>query len=872
MEEERFLLIGNNKFASALKFQRSKEEYELSKKIKRLGSMVTLTLMLLMSINSFFVNQASAADEFDDLRARWKEMITGGTAYNPLDPDIAGKITAITATANTHWSSMDKTPGTYLWSDLTSTTDSSQITTAYGRIKLMALAYATTGSSLHNSAALLADIKTALDWIYTNRYNESVTKYGNWWDWEIGVPLNLNDTVVMLYDNLSPAQITNYMTAVNKFQPSVSMTGANRAWECTIIAVRGIIVKDAAKMIAARDGLSPLFAYVNSGDGFYTDGSFIQHEKHPYNGGYGTALITDIGNLMYLLSGSTWAVTHTGKQNAYDWVYDSFEPLIYKGAMMDMSRGRNISRSYAQDHDTGVSAIKAIIRLSQSAPAADKAAFRSMVKYWINTNTYRDFFTYAPINMILLAKEIDANATSRGELIKHKQYPRMDQAVHLRPGFGFAVNMSSSRIYNYESINGENLKGWYTGDGMTYLYNNDISQYTDNFWPTVNPYRLPGTTEDTLTRSNSSGKSYLSSRSWVGGTSILGLYGISGMAADINDTNLTANKSWFMFDDEVVALGSGITTTGQTGNGWDGTPRKVETTVENRKLTSSGNNALTVNGTAKSTALGWSETMTGVNWVHLAGNAAGSDIGYYFPGGTTLKGLREARTGKWRDIDGRSSSSTAPITGNYATLWLDHGTNPTNADYSYVLLPGKTSAQVSSYAANPHITVLENSTNVQAVREKNLNITAANFWTSGHTAGIITSDSKASVMTKENAGSDIEVSVSDPTQVNTGSITIEIAKRAFGTISADAGITVSQLSPTIKFSVNVSGAKGKTFKAKFNLSPTLYEAEDLPTTASGAVQADFTDSQSSNGAGNKLDANGVNDYVEYSLDVPSSGT
>ncbi|SFW62204.1 hypothetical protein SAMN02799630_04987, partial [Paenibacillus sp. UNCCL117] len=81
-----------------------------------------------------------------------------------------------------------------------------------------------------------------------------------------------------------------------------------------------------------------------------------------------------------------------------------------------------------------------------------------------------------------------------------------------------------------------------------------------------------------------------------------------------------------------------------------------------------------------------------------------------------------------------------------------------------------------------------------------------------------------------------------------------------------------QLSPTIKFSVNVSGAKGKTFKAKFNLSPTLYEAEDLPTTASGAVQADFTDSQSSNGAGNKLDANGVNDYVEYSLDVPSSGT
>ena len=29
--------------------------------------------------------------------------------------------------------------------------------------------------------------------------------------------------------------------------------------------------------------------------------------------------------------------------------------------------------------------------------------------------------------------------------------------------------MSSSRIANFESINGGNLHGWYTGNGMTYL-------------------------------------------------------------------------------------------------------------------------------------------------------------------------------------------------------------------------------------------------------------------------------------------------------------------------------------------------------------------------------------------------------------------
>ena len=29
------------------------------------------------------------------------------------------------------------------------------------------------------------------------------------------------------------------------------------------------------------------------------------------------------------------------------------------------------------------------------------------------------------------------------------------------------------------------IDAWYTGDGMTYLYDNDLAQYSDSFWPTV---------------------------------------------------------------------------------------------------------------------------------------------------------------------------------------------------------------------------------------------------------------------------------------------------------------------------------------------------------------------------------------------------
>jgi hyaluronate lyase len=157
--------------------------------------------------------------------------------------------------------------------------------------------------------------------------------------------------------------------------------------------------------------------------------------------------------------------------------------------------------------------------------------------------------------------------------VQTKVYAGMDQAVHLRPGFGFGVSMSSHRIGTYESTNGENLKGWYTGVGMTYLYNNDPLQFTD-YWPTVNKYRLPGTTIDTMPREDEEGAGYLSPKTWAGGTELLGQYATAGMDLKGYGSTLKAKKSWFMFDDEVVALGTGITSTDN---------RTIETTEQSRQ-------------------------------------------------------------------------------------------------------------------------------------------------------------------------------------------------------------------------------------------------------------------------------------------------
>lgn len=780
------------------------------------------------------------ADEYDDLRLKWRDTIVG-TGYDTGDSNVASRLTTIANQANSYWGSMDVTPTrTFLWSDAASTTISAQISTNYSRLRAMALAYATPGCSLAGNTALLTDILGGLDWMHANRYNATKSIYDNWYDFEIGSPISLTDMAVLLYDQLSPTQMSNFMGTVEKFTPSATtqapggtsgtFTGANRMWKIRVVAVRGAVVKDGAKLLAARDAFSNLFAYVTSGDGFYADGSYVQHGVHPYTAGYGNALLSTIAPVMSWLSGSTWEVTDPSQANLFRWVFDSFEPIIYRGAALDLVRGREVGRANSSPQPTGHTIMDSILQIAQFASPADAARMKSLVKEWALTDTVRDFVSNRPLPTLTLAKQLvnDPGVSPRGELIAHFTFPEMDRVVHHAAGYEFGLSMCSTRIANFESINGENLRGWFTGDGMTSLYTSDLGQYADAYWATIDQYRMPGVTADVTHNKlpsvahsigpRAQGQSTTSPHNWVGGAT-LGRYGAAGMQFKGVGVTLTGKKSWFMFDDEIVCLGAGITSTDN---------RPIETVVDNRKIAADGANAFTVNGVAKSTALGWSESLSGVNWAHLAGPVSGSDIGYYFPQAASLAAVREARTGAWNDIDDGSSST--PITRNYLRMSFEHGNSPTNAAYQYVILPGRNARRMGHYAEAPQINVIANNANVQSVEETTLGITAANFWTdTTKTAGIITADKKCSVLVR-NDGTFVDVSASDPTQANTGSIALQIALDGGTLVSADSGVSVTQVSPSIAMSVNVSGSAGRTFKARFYLG--------TPQTVSVAPVAD----------------------------------
>lgn len=755
---------------------------------------------------------AARADEYDALRLKWQDF-TVGTGYNPSDADVKTRLNSISNSARSAWASMDTSPTrTFLWSDAASTTVSAHLTTSYGRLRSMALAYATPGCLHYGSAALLADTVSGLGWMNTNRYNTTIARYDNWWDWQIGVPLHLTDIAVLLYDPLTAAQRTAYMAAVNFHTPIPDMTQANLIWKARVVGVRGCVVKDAAKLTLARDAFSAVFPYVTSGDGFYRDGSFIQHTFHPYIGGYGAALLSNMAPLMTWLSGSTWAVTDPAQTNLYHWVYDSIEPLIYRGACWDFVRGREVSRSSSSPQGTGHTFLQNILRISQFAPPADAARMRSMVKYWAQSDAVRNFVGTVPLTLLADAKALMADAATlpRGELIGHYHFGKMDRVIHLRPGYGFGLGLSSSRIANFESINSENLRGWHAGDGMTVLYNGELSHYGDAYWATIDPYRLPGTTVDTKTLTppsnptRANGQSTCGIYAWTGGAA-LGTLGAVGMQLDAIGVTLTAKKSWFMFDDEIVCLGAGITSTDN---------RTIETVVENRRLlTANATNAFTAGGLAMPSTLGWSATLAQASWAHLAGSQPGSDIGYHFPQPVDVRALREARTGTWNDVN--AGGSTSPITRNYLTLWLDHGSNPVGATYAYTLLPAFAASNVAAYAANPDCEILENSARAQGVRERTLGVTAVNFWQPGvSTVGGITVNRPCSVLVRDD-GTWLDVAVADPTQTNTSTITVEVDVVATCQVSLDEGVTLTRLSPTVQLAVKADNKDGRSYRASF---------------------------------------------------------
>ncbi|MEV8068845.1 polysaccharide lyase 8 family protein [Streptomyces sp. NPDC085995] len=726
----------------------------------------------------------AAAEDFASLRATWRTLLLG-TGVTPTRAPFAAKLAAIGDTASRYAEALSPADGSLwpdaVWADPDPDADSESyafsgaIQTSYQRLYAMAEAWSQPGTGVTADPALAAAVVAGLDHMYARIYNERQTRYGNWYSWQIGAPQPLLDTAVLLYDRLSAEQIARYCAAVDAFVPDSSVasysgtsTGANRIDLCRVLAVRGIVGENAAKVALASSAMSPVFPYVTAGDGLYADGSIIQHTYVPYTGSYGAVLIDGLSRLLALLSGSPWEVTDAGKQVVLDAVEAAYAPFLHNGLAMDGVAGRAVSRGLPpgvaagqnDDHTRGHAIMASIVALGQAAGPAENARWRALVKGWIQRASYRSPVTDPQLSVAKLAllNEVldDDSVTAAAQPRDSRIFPAMDRAVHRRTGWAASVSMASKRIAYYENGNGENLHGWHTGSGMLYWWGEDFAddQYSDRFWATVDPYRMPGTTVSGKKLADGAGGAWGAARpdvDFVGGAGD-GVYSALGQHLKGLSSTLEARKSWFLLEDAVICLGSGITAS-------DGAP--VETIVENRHLGADGRNTLTVDGRPLPTALPWSGSLPRARWAHIAGHG-----GYVFPERPTLRALREERTGAWRDINSMTGLPDR-FGSRYATLWLDHGTAPKDAGYAYVLLPGASAAATARRSASlgRWLRACVRTAGVHGVRVPSLGVTGANFWSPGRFEQV-SADAPVSVVVRERRDGTAVVCVADPTRLH----------------------------------------------------------------------------------------------------------
>ncbi|MGW3690007.1 polysaccharide lyase 8 family protein [Streptomyces sp. NPDC005125] len=778
--------------------------------------------------------RTESGEEFSALRAKWRTLILG-EGFSPTTEPFKSRLTDLGATATQLRTSMAPANGS-LWPDLVFAdpepdTDqesygfSGNMASSYGRLNTMAQAYCQPGTGLTGNAGLATDILTGLDHLYSQVYNESRTRYGNWYSWQIGAPQALLDVCVLMYDQLSATRLADYAEAVDHFVPDSAVssytgtsTGANRVDLCRVLALRGVVGDNSAKIALARDALSPVFPYVTGGDGLYTDGSFIQHTTVPYTGSYGSVMLGGLGMLFALLAGSSWAVTDADRQIVFDAVENAWAPFLYNGLVMDGVSGRAVSRGISasdarsiqqDDHLRGHPILASIVLLGQGASAAENTRWRGLVKGWMQRDYYSPPMSNPSLGLTSLARikgvQDDTAVTAIAEPIGHRLFTHMARATHRRPGWAASISMADRRITYYETGNGENLRGWHTGSGMLYWWGDTYGngQYSDAFWPTVDPYRLPGTTASRKALADAAGGDWGASMpdvNWVGGATDGQRAAIGQYLKGLQST-LLAKKSWFCLDDAIVCLGAGIKCS-------DGTA--VESTVENRNLGPTGSTSFTVDGTTKPLTYPWSETLTGAKWAHIGGHG-----GYVFPGGATVKAQREARDGKWSTIN--KGSSTTTLNRKYLTMSVDHGTNPVNASYAYTLLPGATADRTSARAADTGwLQILANTDNQQGVSVPTLGFTGVNFWFGG-TVGTLTASAPCAVMISERSDGTAVICVSDPMRMQT-SLTLTWNRAVASVTAKPATVTGTTTGASLRLTFgDLSGTAGATQKVTVKL-------------------------------------------------------
>ena len=764
---------------------------------------------------------AFTSEDYAKARAEWKLRIVGSPETNDLtDETVANKIKNIDAKCHEAFKTMNTAPDrVIIWGDK-APVETEDLGRQYYRLEDMARAWGTYGSVFYQDERVLAAVLDSMEWLYLNMYGEAEiagtgwrdVRLFNWWYWFVGAPDSLTDVMLILGDILTMEEKQKYLKCYKWVRTIMytSRKGGGAASRILVGTKAAILLEDVGLLEQAQLDCDTTMRFDEYGPVHRADYLDWTHSL-PHNISYGAIHLQRSLLVAATLASTPLAFDGPQRYNQFNLIRYTFNPSIYRSQGFVMFSGRS---TFAREMNQGAAILAAALPMIGVYGEDEDAYIKSFIKRNAATDeiislikAHASIYDCAKLNAILADPTVDGSAD--GYECAHAWFTG-DRAAQHRGGYAIGLALSSEREAMYECINSANKTGWHTGDGATYLYTTyDGHQYDGDNFITKNinvAYRFPGTTEDSRERvarsisgqyawypkSAFSGSMKIDDKYIAASMNFVSLnyegpdiqpddYGYGGsQPIQIND--LVAKKSWFCFDDEIVCLGAGITSTMNS---------PVRTTVEHRRIVTD-ELGIYVDGEGKLPTESFEKRYTGLKWALMDGHC-----GYVFPkGGEIYLNRYTCESANNQD---------------FFEVGINHGANPTDATYEYLLIPYTDKGKLDTYAKNPDITVISNTKSLQAVREKTIGVSCYVFHEAGECEGISVDTPCMVAVTKK--GSEYTLAITDPTHKR-DRIVLTLNKR-INPISASDKILVDRKGDETNIITNVFMAHGRKFEIKY---------------------------------------------------------
>lgn len=527
------------------------------------------------------------------------------------------------------------------------------------RILELAKQYASPQSSYYRSAQVETCIHKALRWWFTAK-----PVCPNWWYNQIGVPKTLGNAFLLFESQLTADERQGAIEVMSHAR--FGMTGQNKVWLAGNVLVRALLQEDKELARQARDTIASEIVTGQS-EGIQPDWSFHQHGTQQQFGNYGLAFLASMSFYSGVFAGTSMAFDDRQLEILRRLTDDGYRWILWKGQMDISALGRQFFRE-GQTHK-GLATAFAATELGGGTSEACNETARALCRE----------------NFLPDAKD---------GLTGHKHFFCSNYTVHRRPTWMATVKMASRKVIGTETLNGDNMKGFYSADGATYIYQ-DGKEYLDIF-PLWDWRKLPGVTafDTDAPMPIVKGNRPRNNSDFVGGLSD-GRQGMTVM--DLDRAGLRARKAWIFTDDFVLCLGAGIEADSTLA-----VTTAIEQCYRRDKL-------YVLHSCGDWREVDGREECSHQQEVRYFHHHTG-----YIAWGENLQATAatEQRTGQWYDI--MQMYPREDVSGEVVQLCLNHGKAPKNASYQYVILPDADRRQTEAFDLYA-IRVLRNDRTVQAV-------------------------------------------------------------------------------------------------------------------------------------------------------------